>query len=255
MIKEIGVSVSAKEVTKVLILGAASDVARELAIEYSRAGASVTLAARDVTRLDSLKSDLTIKYQNIVDLVEFDAVLTAKHQQFYDGLGEKAAVVVCLFGFLGGIPEERSWKGVAEILAVNYVGCVSILNIVATDFGKRGKGVIVGVSSVAGERGRQSNYIYGSAKAGFTAYLSGLRNQMFPLGVHVVSVLPGFIKTKMLQGLKTPAPLTASPNQVARAIIQAVEKKKNVVYVLWMWKWIMLIIKMIPEEIFKKLKL
>jgi short-subunit dehydrogenase len=78
---------------------------------------------------------------------------------------------------------------------------------------------------------------------------------MFPLGVHVVSVIPGFIKTKMLQGLKTPAPLTASPNQVATSIIKAVEKKKDVVYVLWFWKWIMLIIKMIPEGIFKKLKL
>ncbi len=242
-------------IKNVLILGATSDVAKALAIEYSKVGNSILLAARSVSRLDSLKSDLAIKYQNKVELVEFDASLPATHQQFYDNLLVKPDVVVCLFGFLGGIPEDRSWKATEEILMVNFVGCVSILNIVAKDFAKRGEGVIVGVSSVAGERGRQSNYIYGSAKAGFTAYLSGLRNQLFPLGVHVVSVIPGFIKTKMLQGLKTPAPLTATPEQVAKSIVKAVEKKKNVVYVLWFWKWIMLIIKTIPEGIFKKLKL
>ncbi len=239
----------------VLILGANSDVAKELAVVYSRLGSTILLAARSVSRLDSFKSDLTIKYQNSVALVEFDASKPSTHLQFYNDLKEKPDVVVCLFGFLGGIPEDRSWQSIEEILMVNFVGCVSILNTVATDFGKRGQGVLVGVSSVAGERGRQSNYIYGSAKAGFTAYLSGLRNQMVPLGVHVATVIPGFIKTKMLQGLKTPAPLTASADQVAMAIVKAVEKNKNVVYTLWFWKWIMLIIKMIPEGIFKKLKL
>lgn len=248
-------NIRSSTIKNVLILGATSDVAKALAIEYSTAGNSILLAARSVGRLDSLKSDLTIKYQNKVELVEFDASLPATHQQFYDSLHVKPDVVVCLFGFLGGIPEDRSWKATEEILMVNFVGCVSILNIVANDFAKRNEGVIVGVSSVAGERGRQSNYIYGSAKAGFTAYLSGLRNQLFPLGVHVVTIIPGFIKTKMLQGLKTPAPLTASPMQVAKSIVNAVQKKKNVVYVRWFWKWIMLIIKSIPEGIFKKLKL
>jgi decaprenylphospho-beta-D-erythro-pentofuranosid-2-ulose 2-reductase len=108
---------------------------------------------------------------------------------------------------------------------------------------------------VAGERGRQSNYIYGSAKAGFTAYLSGLRNRLTRSGVHVVTIKPGFVDTKMTSGLKLPAPLTAQPAQVASKIVRAVDRKADVVYVLWMWRWIMLIIKCIPEGVFKKLKL
>ncbi len=106
------------------------------------------------------------------------------------------------------------------------------------------KGVIAGISSVAGERGRQSNYIYGSAKAGFTAYLSGLRNRMFPENVHVVSVQPGFVYTRMTQkNLPLPPLLTAQPEQVANTVYKAVASKKNVVYVKWFWRWIMLIIR------------
>ena len=138
---------------------------------------------------------------------------------------------------------------------VNYVGAVSILNIIAAKYVEAGKGVIVGISSVAGERGRQSNFFYGSAKAGFTAYLSGLRNRLFPKNVHVLTVKPGFVATKMTENMVTPKPVTATPDEVANAIYTAVEKKKNVIYVKWMWRWIMLIIRSIPESMFKKLKL
>jgi short-subunit dehydrogenase len=117
------------------------------------------------------------------------------------------------------------------------------------------QGVIVGISSVAGERGRQSNYIYGSAKAGFTAYLSGLRNRLQKENVHVLTVLPGFVYTKMTENLKLPKPLTAAPEEVGVAVYNGVVKRKNVVYVRWMWRWIMLIIKLVPESMFKKLKL
>ena len=108
---------------------------------------------------------------------------------------------------------------------------------------------------VAGERGRQSNYLYGSAKAGFTAYLSGLRNRLFHHGLHVLSIQPGFVYTRMTEGLTLPPLLTATPEQVASAVSKAIDKKKNVVYVKWFWRWIMLIIKSIPEFLFKKLKL
>jgi hypothetical protein len=108
---------------------------------------------------------------------------------------------------------------------------------------------------VAGERGRQSNYTYGAAKAGLTAYLSGLRNRLQSSGVHVLTLKPGFINTKMTEGLPLPKPLTAQPEQVAAAIEKGLRKRKNIIYSLWMWKYIMLIIKNIPEGIFKKLKL
>ncbi|HTR29705.1 MAG TPA: SDR family NAD(P)-dependent oxidoreductase, partial [Puia sp.] len=114
-----------------------------------------------------------------------------------------------------------------------------------------------GISSVAGERGRQSNYFYGSAKAGFTAYLSGLRNRLFHKGVHVLTVQPGFVNTKMTENMPLPGPalLVASPELVADVVYKAVIKKKNVVYVKWFWRWIMLLVKSIPESLFKKLKL
>ena len=120
---------------------------------------------------------------------------------------------------------------------------------------QRGQGTIVGISSVAGNRGRQSNYIYGSAKAALTAYLSGLRNKMYHHKVHVLTVLPGFVNTKMTEHLKLPKPLTAQPEEVANAVYDGVKKKKNIIYVKWFWRSIMTIITSIPEPMFKKKKL
>jgi short-subunit dehydrogenase len=119
----------------------------------------------------------------------------------------------------------------------------------------RKSGTIIGISSVAGERGRMSNYLYGSAKAGFTAYLSGLRNRLFHTGVHVMSVQPGFVYTRMTESLTLPPLLTAKPEQVAADIYKAAAGGKNVIYTKWFWRYIMLIIKSIPEFMFKKLKL
>ena len=129
------------------------------------------------------------------------------------------------------------------------------METIAADFEQRNEGTICGISSVAGERGRKSNYLYGSAKAGFSEYLSGLRNRLAKSNVHVVTVKPGFIDTKMTEGMPLPAPLTAQPEQVAKDIFKACMKKKNVIYTLWMWRWIMAIIRNIPEPIFKKLDL
>ena len=137
----------------------------------------------------------------------------------------------------------------------NFTGAVSILNIAANDMVEKKSGTIVGISSVAGERGRMSNYIYGSAKAGFTAYLSGLRNRLQKVGVHVLTVKPGFVQTKMTEGLPLPKPLTALPEQVAKGIIKAVKKGTNEVYILGIWRLIMLIIRTIPEFVFKKLRM
>jgi decaprenylphospho-beta-D-erythro-pentofuranosid-2-ulose 2-reductase len=240
----------------VLILGATSSVAIELAKEYARLGYPLQLAARSVERLLPLKSDLEIRFTSVVELIEFDAEDSHQHRAFYESLKPKPAIVVCLFGLLGDQQEaEEDWNKASQIITVNYVGALSVLNSVAFDFKRRRTGTIVGVSSVAGERGRQSNYLYGSAKAGFTAYLSGLRNQLYPYNARVITVKPGFIRSKMTAKILTPLMLTATPRQVALAIVRAVEDKKDIVYSLWMWRWIMLVIRNIPEFIFKKLKL
>ncbi len=186
----------------------------------------------------------------------FNAVDFASHAKFYEGLASKPDEVICVFGLLGEqYKAQEDWSQAEMILHSNYTGAVSILNIVANDFEKRKTGVIVGISSVAGERGRQSNYLYGSAKAGFTAYLSGLRNRLFKSNVHVLTVKPGFMKTRMIEGMKTPGPLTATPEAAARKIFKASQSRKDVAYVLPIWAIVMLVIRSIPEGIFKKLKL
>lgn len=244
------------QTNKVLILGASSSVAIELAKIYAAKGYTLQLAARSIERLIPLKNDLTIRFSGSIELFEFDAEDTESHESFYNALSSKPDSVVCLFGLLGEQGEaEKDWQKAQKILIVNYVGAVSILNVIAQDFKQKQKGVIIGVSSVAGERGRQSNYLYGSAKAGFTAYLSGLRNQLFRYKVRVITINPGFIKSKMTEKIETPNLLTATPKQVALAIVRSAEKNQDVVYILWFWRWIMLIIKLIPEFIFKRLRL
>jgi short-subunit dehydrogenase len=240
----------------VLLLGASSDMATALARNFASEGYDILLAARNAHRLEPLRSDLTIRHGVTATLLEFDARNFNGHASFWESLAVKPDITICIFGYLGDqTAAEADWKECLNILEVNYVGAVSILNIVANDYISRGKGTIIGISSVAGERGRKSNYLYGSAKAGFTAYLSGLRNRLFHHGLQVLSIQPGFVYTRMTEGLTLPPLLTATPEQVAAAVGNAVRKKKNVVYVKWFWRWIMLIIKSIPESLFKRLKL
>lgn len=240
----------------VLILGAASDMAVAIARKFAAEGYAITLAARNVDKLQAIEADLKVRFRGNVSSVRFDALDFTTHEQFYHSLSEKPDIVVCVFGLLGDQREaERNWKTCEQILFSNYVGAVSILNVVANDFEQRKKGTIVGISSVAGERGRQSNYFYGSAKAGFTSYLSGLRNRMYHHGVHVLTVKPGFVKTRMIENMKTPKPITATPKQVADKIFKSVKAKSNSIYVLPIWALIMLVIRSIPEGIFKKLKM
>lgn len=239
-----------------LILGAASDVALACARQLAEEKTDLILAGRDIESLTIIANDLRIRYQMDIKAVHFDALAFESHETFYKNLNLKPDVTICVFGLLGDqVESEKSWESCQRVIGSNYTGAVSILNVIANDYEERRTGVIVGISSVAGERGRQSNYLYGSAKAGFTAYLSGLRNRLFKSGVHVVTVKPGFIDTRMTAGLKLPKPITAKPDQVAKAILNAVTKKKNVIYVLPVWQLIMLIIRNIPEGIFKKLKL
>ena len=240
----------------VLVLGAASDMSVAIARKFAGEGYQLQLAARNVERLKPMQSDLSIRHQATCELLEFDALDFAGHAAFFQNLVTKPDVVISVFGYMTENEIARqNWKEAEKTIHSNYTGAVSILNIVADHFITQGKGTIVGISSVAGERGRQSNYIYGSAKAGFTAYLSGLRNRLFPAGVHVVTVKPGFVYTKMTENIKLPPMLTAKPENVADAVFRAVKNKRNVVYVKWFWRWIMLIIKSVPEFMFKKLKL
>jgi short-subunit dehydrogenase len=150
---------------------------------------------------------------------------------------------------------EIDWSQTLNTIQVNYTGAVSFLNIVAADMEQKKNGFIVGVSSVAGERGRKANYIYGSSKAAFSNYLSGLRNRLHGSKVNVLTVKPGFVATKMTEGLDLPVKLTAKPEDVAKDIYKAQQRGKDILYTKSIWILIMFIIKLIPEWKFKTMNI
>ncbi|SEW50582.1 SDR family oxidoreductase [Chitinophaga arvensicola] len=240
----------------VLLLGAGSDMAVAIARKFASEKYDIQLAGRHTAALVPQQQDLQLRYGIQATSHAFDATDYNSHAGFFAGLPVQPDITICVFGYLGTQEKaQENWQEAAAIINTNYTGAVSVLNVVAESYAAKQQGTIVGISSVAGERGRQSNYIYGSAKAGFTAYLSGLRNRLFRSGVHVMSVQPGFVDTRMTQHLTLPPLLTAQPEAVATAVFKGVARKKNVLYVKWHWKYIMLIIKLIPEGIFKKLSL
>jgi short-subunit dehydrogenase len=241
-----------------LILGATSAIARATAQELAARGHPLTLAGRDLAELERDAADIRLRSGVAVFVTAFDAEDFNGHSEFLSQVVTQCGGldgVVLAFGYLG--EQLRAAQDFSESLAIiqrNYVGAVSILNRCAETLAEQGHGTIIAISSVAGDRGRQSNYIYGSAKGGLSVYLQGLRNAMFHRGVHVMTVKPGFVDTAMTYGMPGLF-LVASPQSVASRILRAVEKKCNEIYLPWFWRWIMLIIRHVPEHIFKRLKM
>ncbi len=240
-----------------LILGANSDVAQAVARKFAKEEkANLYLASRDMEVLRKRAQDITVRYEVEARALHFDATDYASHAGFYESLNPKPDGVVLAFGYLGDQKRAQGdFDEARKIIETNYLGAVSILEIIAADFETRGHGFIIGISSVAGERGRQSNYIYGSAKGAFTVYLGGLRSRLHRQGVGVTTVLPGFVRTKMTSDLTLPDILTASPSQVANDIHSGLRRSKAILYSKGFWKWIMLVVKIIPERVFIKLSL
>ncbi len=240
----------------VLVLGATSDIGRPLAHEYARAGYDLYLAARTPAALEEFAEGLHRETGRAVRLLPFDALRMGEHREFFQRLDPPPEGVICLVGLLGPPPgEDPGPEGVRRILETNLVGCASILEIAARTFEARRHGFLVGVSSVAGDRGRASNYVYGSAKAGLSAYLSGLRGRLHSAGVQVLTVKPGFVRTRMTAGMRLPPLLTAEPEEVARGIFRAQQAGKDVVYLRRIWRPLMWVVRAIPEWLFKRLEL
>jgi decaprenylphospho-beta-D-erythro-pentofuranosid-2-ulose 2-reductase len=236
----------------VLIVGGKSDIAKATAREYAKHGYNLYLAARNSRELEEFANDVTVRTEKRVELVELDILDYKSHQSFYDNLDEKPLGVISAVGYLGEQEKAQvDFSEARQIMDTNYTGVVSLFNIIANDFEERKFGFMVGISSVAGDRGRKSNYMYGSAKAALTAYLSGLRNRLYDAQVHVLTVKPGFVATKMTEDMDLPEKLTAQPEEVAADIYKAQQKGDNVLYTKWTWKYIMLVIKIIPEWKFK----
>lgn len=240
----------------VLIIGATSDIGYATARAYANAGWDILLAARDVPSAQRNATDLATRFQAEVPVFELDLQNVDTFATVLDNLPVLPDTAVCVVGDLGASPDDMSDDDIGRVLRVNFEGPARLLELLAARMAERGCGTIVGVSSVAGDRGRAKNYIYGSAKAGFSALLSGLRNRHFKSGVHVVTVKPGFVNTKMTADMDLPARLTANPNVVGERIFKAAERqKKDVIYVLRLWRPIMAIIKLLPEPIFKRLNI
>jgi decaprenylphospho-beta-D-erythro-pentofuranosid-2-ulose 2-reductase len=241
----------------VLILGATSAIARATAVAFAKGGAALFLASRDEEELQRIAADIHLRYGTVVNHGLFDAEATDTHEAFFNTVVAampSLSGVVLAFGLLGDQQAARDFKVGAKVIACNFSGAASILSYCADYFETLQNGFIIGISSVAGDRGRQSNYVYGAAKGALSLYLQGLRNRLYKNGVRVITIKPGFVDTAMTYGLPGLF-LVASPQAIGERILRALDKSADVVYLPWFWRYIMLIIKHIPEFIFKRMKL
>jgi short-subunit dehydrogenase len=243
----------------VLILGASSSIARAVAHQFARAGHPIVLAGRDVEDAGRDAADLRLRYGVSAAARRFDATDFASHGELVDGCTTDAnapleGVVVCHGTMAEQDEAARDFAVARRMIDTNYTSAVSILNPLADYFERRKGGFICAVSSVAGDRGRQSNYLYGSTKAALSTYLQGLRNRLGKFGVKVVTVKPGFVDTALTYG-RPGMFLVATPQRVGADVFRAVRRGRNVVYTPWFWQGIMGIIKSIPEPVFKRMKL
>jgi short-subunit dehydrogenase len=240
----------------VVIISASSGIGRDVAHVFSRKGHRVICGSRDEEELGYLVSDLKTRYGNeahgaLVDLNSPDTI-----KQFLANVYQTYGTVDCVVVTAGTMPannmEYHDEEGLLFTTMVNYVGVALILNDLSRHMVEKGGGKIICLSSVAGERGRPSNFIYGASKSALTTYLQGLRGILYKKNVHVTTVLPGYVDTPMSYG-KVKGSFTVSPRYVAEKIWKLTENKKNVVYIPSIWWLIMKIVKSIPETIFKRI--
>lgn len=242
----------------VLILGATSRIAQRLAHAYAADGQAVFVAARDVEEAGRIAADLRVRHGVDSAAGAFDATDFDGHAGFLDAVEDAVGAVevaVLAFGFMGDQEAAQDdFARARRIIDINYTGAVSLCEGLAARMTARGVGSIVGIGSVAGDRGRQSNYLYGSAKGAFALYLQGLRNRLFKQGVHVMTVKLGFVDTRMTFGMQTGIPI-ADPDTVAQAIRDAQQRRVDTMYYPRFWGGIMGVIRSLPEVIFKRLSL
>ena len=235
-----------------LVIGGTSDIAVATERIFASKGFNIAITVRDKEYGQKILKDISIKYGvdtklYLLDILEFD-----KHTEFAKNLDFEPTIILCAVGYLGNQEKaEENFEEAKAIIDINYTGCVSIIERLIPIL--NGGNTIIGISSVAGDRVRRKNYFYGSAKAAFSGYLSGLRGRLYTKGIKVITVKPGFVRTKMTAHLKLPKFITAEPEEVAQDIYKAYEKGREIVYSKWFWKYIMLTMKLIPESIWKKL--
>jgi decaprenylphospho-beta-D-erythro-pentofuranosid-2-ulose 2-reductase len=238
-----------------LVLGASSAVSRAFVRLAAAGGAELILAGRDLADMERSAADARLRGAARVEVRRFDAADGASHAAFVAALPDRPLNVLLAFGLLH--PQaaiDRDPSLAEQVIAINYQGAVSILARLEPLLAAAGQGAVVVLSSVAGDRGRPSNFVYGSAKAGLNVYLQGLRARLSHGSVSVTTIKAGFMDTAMTYGLPGMF-LVASPEAAAKACLNAAAKKRNLLYFPFFWGPIMAIIKAIPEALFKRLKL
>lgn len=248
-----------------LVLGATSEIALATIHLLAKEGWHFHITSRDVEKVAALAQDLHAMYGCRVDYSRFDTDMSLQEQEaFWDNVVQASAshiteqcnldAVLCAIGYLGRPRQaEHDLNEGQKIMRANYGGLIPVLSLAANYFEQRQHGSLMVISSVAGDRGRASNYAYGAAKAAMTAYLSGLRARLSKTQVQVLTVLPGLVKTKMIADKVNPKPC-ALPEQVAADIVKAMHKKQDVIYSVWYWRYIMLGVKLLPEKLFKRIR-
>ena len=242
----------------IAIFGATSAVAQALARLHANEGDNLLLLARNEEHLESIANDLKIRGANTVHCINTDLANSDQHPELLKSVASFSNDIAKYYFFYGVLPDQKqceaSWELTLDTLNTNFISKTSLLSLIANKIEKEQNRSLIVVSSVAGDRGRQSNYIYGTGKGALSIFLQGLRNRLQKANCPVVTIKPGFIDTPMTESFEKNF-LWASPEKVANDIYRAAIKNRDVVYSPWFWRYIMLIIKCIPERIFKKLSL
>jgi hypothetical protein len=243
---------------RILIIGATSAIAQAVARLFAEKGNRIFLAGRNPDKISILANDLSLRGAMQVEKGLFEATDFDSHPRLIEeSINSLGGLDTVLIAF-GTLPDQKKCEGSVEEtlreISVNELSILSLLTLLANRFEKQKSGTIAVLSSVAGDRGRKSNYVYGSAKSAVTTFLQGLRNRLSSSGIHIMTIKPGFVDTPMTASFKKGL-LWATPESVAKTIIKGIEKKKDVLYTPFFWRAIMIIIRSFPERLFKKMNL
>lgn len=243
---------------RILILGATSALAHETAKCFAKDGASFVLVARNEFKLKMVSDDLKVRGAQEIEIIEADLADVAGHPALLEAALKPFSgldVALVAYGTLGD--QQLCEQDVAVALqefTTNASSVISLLTLLANYFEPQKRGTIAVISSVAGDRGRQSNYVYGAAKGAVTIFLQGLRNRLASQGVSVITIKPGSVDTPMTAHMRKGL-LFASAKSVGHGIYNALKRHKDVAYIPGYWSLVMLVIKSIPEGVFKKLNI
>lgn len=243
----------------ILILGATSAIAEATARRFAATGARFYLVGRNADKLATIARDLEIRSAQAVYSESIDLDLLDQHPALLSRAEEALGGIDVALIAHGVLPDQQACQQSVSItlaaIQTNALSVISLATLLANSFEVRGQGVLVAIGSVAGDRGRASNYVYGAAKGMVALFLQGLRNRLAGKNIQIITIKPGFVDTPMTAALEKKGLLWAQPDQIAQGIVAAVERRRDVVYLPWFWRWIMLVILHIPEGIFKRTKL